>query len=261
MADRLAARERPEGAPVMRQRWAELLFLHWAWDPAEVQRTLPAGLTVDVWEGRAWLGVVPFFMRDVRPAWCPPVPGVSNFLELNLRTYVFDRWGRPGVWFYSLDANRRLAVEVARRFFFLPYVHAAISAQPTPQGLDFRVRRAGQEAESRYLHRAAGRPRAVQPDAMEFFLVERYRLFAHDARQGRLFTGAVAHAPYQVTEAEVPVWDDGPLRLAGFDPGGRRPDHQCAAQAVDVEVFPLELVEEPAENPVAGEADTTMAPA
>lgn len=101
----------------MRQRWEKLLFLHWAWDAAEVQRTLPLGLTVDTFEGRAWLGVVPFFMRDVRPAWVPSVPGISNFLELNVRTYVFDGRGRPGIWFYSLDCNQRLAVRAARTFF------------------------------------------------------------------------------------------------------------------------------------------------
>ncbi|MBV8901140.1 MAG: DUF2071 domain-containing protein, partial [Verrucomicrobia bacterium] len=89
---------------VMRQRWLDLLFLHWRWDPVEVQRTLPPGLTVDTWEDDAWIGIVPFAMRGVRPRFCPSVPGISHFLELNLRTYVRDRLGRPGIWFYSLDA-------------------------------------------------------------------------------------------------------------------------------------------------------------
>jgi uncharacterized protein YqjF (DUF2071 family) len=249
----------------MRQRWAELLFLHWAWDPAAVQRTLPPGLTVDTFDGRAWLGVVPFFMRAVRPAGLPAVPGVSDFLELNVRTYVYDAQGRPGVWFYSLDANRWLAVEVARRWFHLPYEHAAMAAERVAATgeMDYAAQRCGQEHESRFLYGAASAAGEVAADTREFFLVERYRLFAHDARRGRLLTGRVAHAPYRVAEASVPVWDDGPLRLAGFEAEGRAPDHRCVAEAVDVEVFPLEPVGEPARDFAGAEGalGATAAPA
>ena len=96
--------------PVMFQRWLHLLFLHWPIPPDLVQMTLPEGLLVDTFEGHAWLGIVPFFMRGVRPAGFISIPGISNFLELNLRTYVRDVFGRPGIWFYSLDANQILAV-------------------------------------------------------------------------------------------------------------------------------------------------------
>ena len=229
------------GQPVMRQQWAHLLFLHWAWDAAAVQGTLPAGLTVDTFEGRAWIGLVPFFMRRVRPAGFPAVPGGSNFLELNVRTYVHDAAGRPGVWFYSLDCNQWLAVKVARGLFHLPYEHAVMSAVITAVTgeVDYAACRCGQAEESRFLYRPAGPGQAAQPGSLEFFLVERYTLFAHAARRQRLYAGRVAHTPYQVAGAEVPVWDDGMMRLAGFDPAGRPPDHRCAAAAVDVDVFPL----------------------
>jgi hypothetical protein len=238
---RLVERDRPVGRPVMRQRWAHLLFLHWAWDAAVVQRTLPAGLTVDTFEGRAWIGLVPFFMQRVRPAGCPAVPGLSNFLELNVRTYVHDAAGRPGVWLYSLDCNQWLAVKVARGFFHLPYEHAVMRAgvASATGEVDYVARRRGREEESRFLYRAAGPGRAAEPGSLEFFLVERYTLFAYAARRRRLFTGRVAHAPYQVAGAEVPVWDDQMMRLAGFDPAGRPPDHRCTAAPVDVEIFPL----------------------
>ncbi len=227
----------------MRQRWERLLFLHWAWEPAAVQRTLPPGLTVDTWGGRAWVGVVPFFMRGVRPRGFPAVRGLSDFLELNVRTYVVDALGRPGVWFYSLDANQWLAVTIARVLFHLPYEHATMRATITAEGaVDYRSQRRGEEGAGVFRWREAGGAAEAAPGSREFFLVERYRLFAHEARRGRLWSGRVAHAPYRLSAAEVTAWDDGGLRLAGFDPAGRAPDHACAAAAVDVEVWPLERV-------------------
>ena len=113
----------------MYQRWDDLLFLHWNYDPSAIQNTLPRGLTVDTFEGKAYVGIVPFFMRDVRPSLFPRLPGISDFLELNVRTYVFDEHGTPGVWFYSLDANQWLAVRAARRFFLLPYLDCKMRAE------------------------------------------------------------------------------------------------------------------------------------
>jgi hypothetical protein len=125
---RLAHRDKPSAFPVMRQRWSRLLFLHWPMEPDVIQATLPPGLTVDTFDGRAWIGVVPFFMERIRPVFCPPVPGISWFLELNVRTYVHNEQGNSGVWFYSLDCNQPLAVEIARRLFHLPYQHAEMKA-------------------------------------------------------------------------------------------------------------------------------------
>ena len=244
MAQRLAERSCPAERVVMRQQWANLLFLHWPCDPAAIQRTLPPGLTVDVHDGRAWLGVVPFYMNRVRPAWFPAVPGFSDFLELNLRTYVHDEQGRPGVWFYSLDCNRWLAVKVARAGFHLPYEHAVMTAHEDDGTIDFRARRQGQPADGdwRYVYRTESAGRAVAPGTLEFFLLERYRLFAFDARRRRLWSGQVAHALYRMQSATVERWDATVLRLAGFDPGGRGPVHVCAAEPVDVDIYPLQRV-------------------
>jgi CofH subfamily radical SAM domain protein len=126
---RLALRERPQNhSPVMYQKWRELLFLHWAYDPLIIQDTLPPGLSVDTFAGKAYVGLVPFFMRDIRPRFVPVVPGISNFLEVNLRTYVHDERGVAGVWFYSLDANQWLAVQLARS-----YIRAIREAHPDVQ--------------------------------------------------------------------------------------------------------------------------------
>ena len=104
-AQRLAMRERPSATQVMHQRWGDLLFLHWPIEAALIQEKLPEGLYVDVFGGQAWIGVVPFYMERIRPVGMPPVPGISWFLELNVRTYVHDSKGRAGVWFFSLDCN------------------------------------------------------------------------------------------------------------------------------------------------------------
>src|SRR5215217_2870410 len=128
LQQRLIERTRPAGAVVMLQRWEHLLFLHWKYDPADVQATLPPGLTVDRWNDSAWLGVVPLFMRDVRPRFVPAIPMLSDFLEVNLRTYVYDEKGRPGIYFYSLDCDQPLVVEAARRLLHLRYEHAKIEA-------------------------------------------------------------------------------------------------------------------------------------
>ena len=121
-AQRLLLRQRPVGRTVvMKQAWRNLAFLHWRMPVDVVQRTLPPGLTVDTFDGAAYIGLVPFYMRRIRPRFLPPVPGLSWFLEVNVRTYVIDHNGVPGVWFYSLDANQWFAVKIARRFFKLPY--------------------------------------------------------------------------------------------------------------------------------------------
>ncbi|MBL6765129.1 MAG: DUF2071 domain-containing protein [Verrucomicrobiae bacterium] len=139
VALRMAARRAPSGSPVMLHQWSDLLFLHWEDPMAEIQRTLPEGLYVDTFDGKAFLGI--------RPRYLPAVPGISNFMELNLRTYVHDREGVPGAWFYSLDANQRLAVKIARRFFHLPYEFAHMKSSRTPEGrIHYESRRAGKRA-------------------------------------------------------------------------------------------------------------------
>ncbi len=232
-------RERPAGRPVMFQRWSELLFLHWKIDPAEIRRRLPEGLHVDTFGGYAWVGVVPFFMERIRPAGLPAVPWLSWFLELNVRTYVHDDMGRPGVWFFSLDCNQPLAVEFARRFFHLPYQHAAMAAERTDGGIVYHSRRRGVPGSSAaFRYASGGDVHPADEGTLEWFLVERYLLFSTN-RAGRIFTGRVNHAPYRIASAQCPEWSAEPLRLNGFaDPGGA-PDSMLVADAVDVAVFPL----------------------
>jgi len=103
----------PKHPWVMRMTWSQLLFAHWPVDPDAVAQVLPTGVTLDTRDGKAWIGIVPFLMSDVAFRFCPPIPGLSRFLELNVRTYVTVD-GKPGVWFFSLDAASRIAVRAAR---------------------------------------------------------------------------------------------------------------------------------------------------
>ena len=124
----------------MAQTWQDLLFAHWAVDAAAVRALVPAPLDVDVFEGRAFVGVVPFRMSGIRLRWLPPVPGTSAFPEINLRTYVTVR-DRPGVFFFSLDATNPLAVWTARRFFHLPYYRARIGCSSEGERVAYESRR------------------------------------------------------------------------------------------------------------------------
>ena len=151
---RLAQRVQPNSPVVMRQEWSHLLFLHWEMDPALIQEHLPPGLTVDTYDGKAYLGVVPFHMDNVRPSFCPTVPGLSWFLELNLRTYVHDENGVPGVWFFALDCDQWLAVKLARSLFHLPYQHAQMESYQHEGTLNYISRRKGCEQSQIYRYPA-----------------------------------------------------------------------------------------------------------
>jgi uncharacterized protein len=227
--------------PVMFQRWFHLLFLHWSLSPVIVQRTLPQGLQVDTFAGNAWIGIVPFFMRGVRPAGFVSVPGISNFLELNLRTYVRDMYGRPGIWFYSLDANQPLAVCLARVAFALPYKFADMSASVSDGEIDYWSHRFGFKNSLHYRYRAFEKLGEVRFGSLEFFLIERYRLFAR--RGNKLFTGRVHHSPYRLRKAAVTNADPELFAMDGFETPAGPPAHTIYSERVDVSIYPMELVD------------------
>ncbi len=230
----LRARVRPTRRPVMRQRWDDLFFLHWEYSPEALQARLPAGLTVDTFAGKAHLGVIGFRMNAVRPAFLPALPWLSYFNELNVRTYVRDASGEPGVWFFSLDCDRSPAVAIARAGFGLPYEHAAMSFGP---GLAQSCRRQGQKETARFAWSANGGPQVTTPGSLAFHLAERYNFFS--VRRQRLVRGQVHHAPYELSPASATAWSDLPLRWDGFDVDGRAPDLAHCCQGVAIEAFSL----------------------
>lgn len=240
LEDRLREREQPADRPAMYQSWRDLLFAHWRVEPERIQRTLPPGLYVDTFDGAAWVGVVPFFMRNIRPRGLPALPWISNFLELNVRTYVYDAQGRSGVWFYSLDCNQPLAVWTARTFFHLNYRRAQMRALRSADGTiayTSRVKDSPWYCEATY--RLAPTPRVAEPGSFEFYLVERYLLFAAD-RRGRLFTGRVHHQPYPLVEADISRWSTNLLDEHDFAVDAQKPNHVCGSPGFEtIDIFSL----------------------
>lgn len=238
--DRIAPTRRPAGKAIGYQSWRDLTFVHWRVDAAVVQSALPSRLTVDVHDGSAWLGLVPFAMRNVRPWWSPSVPGVSNFLETNLRTYVHCD-GVPGVWFFSLDAASSLAVRIARWQWSLPYFKAAMTLTQADDVLHYAgTRRWPEPANAEYdmqIRRGESLTDAATPDTLEHFLAERYVLFAGAANE-TLKRGIVHHRPYPLHHAELLECQQTVSAAAGFAIESV-PDHVCFSPGVDVEIFPL----------------------
>lgn len=191
----------------LHMRWHDLLFAHWPMSVEALQRLLPhtePPLELDTFQGQAWLGIVPFRMSGIRVQGLPPVPGASAFPELNLRTYV-RAGGRPGVWFFSLDAASRLAVRGARLGFHLTYFDAAMECHEADGWIRYRSRRThrgGGLAELAASYRPTGPAVPSIPGSLEHWLTERYRLFAAD-RSGRLWRGEIRHEPWRLQPAEA----------------------------------------------------------
>ncbi len=186
----------------------DLLFAHWPVSVEALRPLIPAKLEIETFDGTAWLGIVPFRMEDVAPRFLPAPPVVGHFPELNVRTYVRHR-GRSGVWFLSLDAASRLAVEGARLGFHLPYMHARMSASRVNGWIEYRserVDRRGAAAEFDARYRPVGPVAESAPGTLDAWLTERRALFAVDSRD-RVFVGPISHPrwPLQPAEAEIRV--------------------------------------------------------
>jgi len=225
----------------MRQNWSHLLFLHWEMDPAIIQEHLPPGLTVDTYDGKAYMGIVPFHMDNVRPAFCPTVPGLSWFLELNLRTYVHDENGVPGVWFFALECNQWLAVKLARGLFHLPYQHASMESYQHDGILNYISKRKGKGCGQSQLFKYPAElthSETAEVGSLEFFLLERYRLFSV-GRSGSIYSGLVHHSPYRYQEVDITDYSTRIFSLCGFDEPSTPPVSSLIAETAHVNIHPL----------------------
>jgi uncharacterized protein YqjF (DUF2071 family) len=244
--DRITPTRRPHDRVVMYQKWRRLLFLHWAVAPSLLRPLVPPELELDLFEGMAYVGLIPFTMTGVRPAGLPAVPAMSNFHETNVRTYVHFQGRDPGVWFFSLDAANLIAVWLARRFFHLPYHHARMFLecdQPARPAESRSILYAGarqwpEALTASYLIRgvASGPVEPAQPGTLDHFLVERYFLYAR--ADELMYQGRVHHRAYPLQPARLLSLDETMLAAAALE----RP-HETAlahyAAGVDVEVFPV----------------------
>ncbi len=224
----------------MLQEWYDLLFVHYPLEPSDVQALLPEGLTVDTYPDsngaeRAWIGVVPFGMRNIRPVGLPAFPWISSFLETNVRTYVHRDGKDPGVWFFSLDAARWLACWYARRRFLLPYFHAEMSLFADGIKRRYTKKRKCDDGPSLNAEYEIGLP--LQGD-FETWLVERYRLYSL-ANEG-LMSGMVHHEPYPLFTVKLAQFETDLPQACGLPIAPW--EHACYSPGVKVEVYGLKPV-------------------
>ena len=203
----------PTRAPAVNMTWSDIAFAHWRVPLDTMRNLVPAELEVDTHDGDAWVGLIPFRMQDCRFRGVPPLPGLQNFLECNVRTYVRHR-GIPGVWFFSLDAESRLGVIGGRVVWGLNYRLArfdrTIEGDTFLYGLD---RNKGDGAGR--LDWTPGDPLPPHSEgSLEYFLVERYHLYS--LRRGRLIRGRVDHPPWDLRRATAETIDTGLVQAAGL---------------------------------------------
>jgi uncharacterized protein YqjF (DUF2071 family) len=194
----------PAGPWVMAQIWHDLLFAHWRVSAAALRPIIPEQLAIDTFDGSAWLAVVPFRMSGVRLRATPPLPWLSAFPELNVRTYVV-RDGKPGAWFFSLDAGNPLAVAIARAWFHLPYFRARMHCEQRDGSIEYaseRKHRNAPAAALRCRYRPVGSTFSPAPGTLEHFLTERYCLYVVDAG-GQLIRAEIHHSPWPLQPADA----------------------------------------------------------
>lgn len=224
----------PSGPWLWRQVWNDLAFLHWPAPASIVAPFIPRDLAVDEYDGRAWIGVVPFWMSGVTMRGVPPLPALSTFPELNVRTYVRHR-DRPGIWFFSLDAASRLAVFGGRLLFLLPYFYADMRADEREGRVNYFSRRsAGAQFVASYS--ATGPVQNAVPGSLEHFLTERYRLYA--AERDVLSFADIHHVPWPLQQGQADIERNDMLAANRLAVDGAPMVHFAKRQ--DVVIWPLQ---------------------
>lgn len=203
--------------PVLHQEWTDLAYFHWRYDPDVVQALLPAGVSVDTFDGSAWVGLIPFVMRRVRIGPTPAVPWLGTFVEVNVRTYVVDELGRRAVWFWSLDVPRTAIVAVARTLFSLPYcwskaTHAVAGEIRERHRYEVTRRWPGPRGASSVIEYGVGD--AITGDDLDHFLSARWALLT--TRRGHPLYGRVHHPAWPLHSVVDPMVDDGLISAAGL---------------------------------------------
>jgi uncharacterized protein YqjF (DUF2071 family) len=219
----------PQEPWVMAQTWQDLLFAHWQLPASVVRANVPGELPLDEFEGSAWVGVTPFRLTGLRARWMYPLPGLSAFPELNVRTYV-TLGGKPGIYFFSLDAGSALAVTAARRFYRLPYFWSEMSARSQGDEVEYRSRRRG-NAGARFAarYRPEGPELRTRPGTLEHFLTERYCLYAID--EGVVLRAEIHHPPWPLQAAAATLHEN-TMSPPGIELEGRPLLHFAARQDV-----------------------------
>ncbi len=201
----------PAGPWFMVQNWYDLLFSHWPVDSEILRPMIPAELTLDTFDGQSWLSITPFHM-DLRVRAMPPVPYFSRFPELNCRTYVHLE-GKPGVFFFSLDAASRAAVWGARSFYHLPYFHSRMRVEKRADFISYSSLRGDARWKGIY-GPVAPEHRAI-PGTLEHWFTERYCLYA--AKGARIYRAEIHHIPWALHDAYAEIEENTIAQAAGIE--------------------------------------------
>jgi uncharacterized protein len=225
----------------MHQKWGKLLFIHWP-IPAELLRPLiPNNLSIDTFDGTAWIAVVPFTMWGIRPVLLPPIPPWNAFHELNVRTYVSYK-GIPGVWFFSLDARSRLAVWGARTFFHLPYRYAEMTLDQVGDTIHYdsrRVERGYPNADLRAVWQIGDELPKSEPGSLAYFLTERYCLYS--AKNQKLYRCRILHPHWPLRKAQLAECNSTMIEAVGLPTPDQSPLLHYA-ETISVKIWPLERI-------------------
>jgi uncharacterized protein YqjF (DUF2071 family) len=232
----------PRGPWIMTQIWHELLFAHWPVKPSALAARIPPGLTLDTLDGQAWISVVPFRMSGIRPRGAPTVPTLSQFPEINLRTYVVAE-DKPGVWFFSLDAGNPVAVALARSLFHLPYYNARFTFARLGDVVAYtnhRTHRHAPPADFAATYGPTGPSYHARPGTLEHWLTERYCLYT-TGRRGRLARCEIHHPQWTLQPAEATFSQQTLTTAAGIALPDTRPMLQYAHR-LQIVAWPLHVV-------------------
>lgn len=208
----------PSNHWIMSQEWNQLLFAHWQVDPEVLTPLIPSQLDLDTFDGSAWIAVVPFKMDNVA---FRLLPVKSNFLELNVRTYVKYK-GQSGVYFFSLDASMFSAVEAARIWFGLPYMHASMTISKNNEWIEYESKRTDKRGESADLsvkYKPVGEILDVSTNSIESFLTERYCLFSN--KGSKIIKGDIHHKKWSLQLAEAQFEENTMLSAIGLNVTGK----------------------------------------
>jgi uncharacterized protein len=220
----------PDRPWLMGQTWLDLLFAHWRVEPEQIDRLLPPPLSAQRRDGSAWLGVTPFLVSGLRARGTPPLPWLSRFLELNVRTYV-EVDGKPGIYFFSLDAARRAAVFAARRGYRLPYFHASMRAERGGTAVRYTSERRDQAGPPASFRGEYGPVGDVTDDPLARWLAERYCLYVVDD-EGTVLRGDIHHPPWPLRPAEGEISAQGMATPLGIELEGEPLLHFSGRQDV-----------------------------
>ena len=228
---------RPDLPLIMHQNWSHLLFLHWKVDKEFIQNKLPEGLWVDTFQGEAYVSVLPFYLTQLKVPPLPHVPLLTDFLEVNVRTYVIDKEGNPGVWFFSLDINSWVGMAVGNIIFSLPYHKACIQSKVVDSTVYFSGHRSDVYFEFEYT--PENDSYNSKADSLDFFLTERYLLYT--LHHGKLYAGRVHHSAYYLSSIKSLKLNANLLGSNGIH-FSNKPDYLMYTAGLHVEFFKFQKV-------------------